>query len=94
MGWSRSTPQVAPRRPAVALKWVSNPTKSWQKLIEHYLLKRENLRAVIFIIDIRRGITNLDADLKNWLEANDLEFLLVVTKADKLSTVEKRNQLM
>lgn len=67
--------------------------KSWQKLIEHYLLKRENLRAVIFIIDIRRGITNLDADLKNWLEANDLEFLLVVTKADKLSTVEKRNQL-
>ncbi|HJL72455.1 MAG TPA: ribosome biogenesis GTP-binding protein YihA/YsxC, partial [Nitrospinaceae bacterium] len=51
--------------------------KRWKKMIEEYLLNRETLLAVIFIIDMRRNPSPLDLDLKNWLEACDVDYILV-----------------
>ena len=66
--------------------------KRWKKMIEEYLLNRENLLAVVFIIDMRRNPSPLDLDLKNWLEACDVDYILVGTKADKLSQTELKKQ--
>ena len=62
-------------------------------MIEDYLLKRETLLAVIFIIDLRRSPSPLDLDLQRWLEAFGVEYLLVGTKVDKLSQSEAKKQV-
>ena len=67
--------------------------KHWKKMIEDYLLKRETLLAVIFIIDMRRNPSPLDIDLKTWLESHGIEYLLVATKVDKLSQSEAKKQV-
>ena len=66
--------------------------KRWGKMIEDYLLKRETLLAVIFIIDLRRRPSQLDLNLQRWLEAHGVEYLLVGTKVDKLSQSEIKKQ--
>jgi len=67
--------------------------KHWKKMIEDYLLKRETLLAVIFIIDMRRNPSPLDLDLKTWLETHDIEYILIATKMDKLSQSEASKQV-
>ena len=62
-------------------------------MIEDYLLKRKNLLAVVFIIDLRRNPSPLDLDLQNWLEDFKVEYMLVGTKADKLSQSEIKTQV-
>ena len=67
--------------------------KRWKKMIEGYLLKRGTLLAVIFIIDLRRNPSPLDLDLQGWLEDCRVEYILVGTKADKLSQSEFKKQV-
>ena len=67
--------------------------KHWKKMIENYLLKRETLLAVVFIIDLRRNPTSLDLDLQGWLEDYGVEYILVGTKSDKLSQSEFNKQV-
>ena len=66
--------------------------KRWRKMIEDYLLKRETLLAVIFIIDLRHSPSQLDLSLQQWLEAHGVKYLLVGTKVDKLSQSEIKKQ--
>ena len=67
--------------------------KKWQSLVEQYLMHRENLRTVIFIVDIRRKPTDLDLHMQEWLEQYEIDYILVATKADKLSQAEQSKQL-
>ena len=55
------------------------------KLTETYLHHREQLRAVVQIVDARHGPNEADLLMIDWLQANLKSFLLVFTKADKLS---------
>jgi GTP-binding protein len=59
--------------------------RSWGKMIETYLETREGLRGVVVILDIRRGVTDMDRELLEWLAAKGIETLPVLTKGDKLS---------
>ena len=67
--------------------------KRWKKMIEDYLLKRKTLLSVVFIIDLRRNPSPLDLDLQGWLEDCGVEYILVGTKADKLSQSEFKKQV-
>ena len=67
--------------------------KRWKKMIEDYLLKRKTLLAVVFIIDLRRNPSPLDINLQLWLEDCEVEYILVGTKADKLSQSEFKKQV-
>ena len=58
---------------------------SWQQLINGYLENRETLACVVVIVDVRHELKDYDRDLVEWLRYNDIEFLLVYTKADKLT---------
>ena len=55
------------------------------RLIETYLANREALRAVVLLIDARHGPTELDLQMVDTLRSGGRPFLLVLTKADKLS---------
>ncbi len=58
---------------------------SWGRLVETYLRRRENLSAVVVILDIRRDPTEGDLELLRWLRHYRIPALCVLTKADKLS---------
>jgi GTP-binding protein len=67
--------------------------KKWRQMLEEYFIQRDPLIAIVFIVDIRRKPTELDLTLKEWLEELDRDYILVVTKADKLSTSERAKQI-
>jgi GTP-binding protein len=58
---------------------------SWQRLITGYLENRESLACVVVIVDIRHELKEYDRSLVEWLRHLAIEYLLVYTKADKLS---------
>ena len=64
----------------------------WQGMITSYLEKRESLRCVVVIVDLRHPAKEYDRDLIAWLQARSLPLLLVYTKADKLSRSEQNRQ--
>ena len=58
---------------------------AWEKFIRRYLLQRENLQCVFVLIDSRHEPQKNDLDFCCWLGENSIPFMLVFTKADKLS---------
>ncbi|UCF85040.1 MAG: YihA family ribosome biogenesis GTP-binding protein [Desulfobacteraceae bacterium] len=66
--------------------------KSWQHMVETYLDKRSNLRAVVVILDIRRDTTSGDIQLLTWLKYYGIPAIPVLTKADKLSRQQARTR--
>ena len=69
-----------------------NVKRSWQHMVETYLRKRLNLKAVVVILDIRREPNSGDVDLLNWLEHYGIHAILVLTKADKVSRQQALKQ--
>jgi GTP-binding protein len=67
--------------------------RSWQPMIEQYLSARENLKAVVVILDIRRTPGSEEIQLLEWLEQRDIPAVLVVTKSDKLSKAAQKRQI-
>jgi GTP-binding protein len=59
--------------------------KSWGEMVERYLRRRSNLKAVVVILDIRRDLSAGDKDLFDWLNYYGKKSIIVLTKADKLS---------
>ena len=63
--------------------------RSWSTLTEDYFLKNPSadaIKLVIQLIDIRTGPTDDDIMMRNWLIDNDVPFIVVATKTDKLSS--------
>lgn len=57
--------------------------KKWEKMIEDYLRKRENLVNVFVLIDSRHMPQKIDLEFVNQLGQWQIPFTLVFTKADK-----------
>jgi GTP-binding protein len=62
------------------------------KIVEGYVADRDALCAVLQLIDARHGPTELDRQMTDWLKASGKPFLLVFTKADKLSRNKLKQQ--
>ena len=65
----------------------------WKRLIEQYLAERNRLESAFLILDARRGWMEKDLELKQWLDHHEREYLVVVTKMDKLNQTEQRRTL-
>jgi GTP-binding protein len=64
--------------------------RQWKHLVEGYLLRRRAaLRAVVVLVDLRRGLEADDRALLDFLHAHQLALILVATKADKLARGER-----
>jgi len=59
--------------------------KSWGEMVETYLRRRSNLKAVVIILDIRRDLSGGDKELLDWLRYHGKKSIVVLTKSDKLS---------
>lgn len=55
------------------------------KLTATYVEQCPQLRAVVQLVDARHGPTDLDLEMVEWLQQRSKPFLLVFTKADKLT---------
>lgn len=60
--------------------------EKWQKMISDYLLHRENLQVVFELVDSRLEPQQIDVDFINNLGESGIPFVIVFTKADKVST--------
>lgn len=58
---------------------------AWGKMIEEYILSRENLQIVFVLIDSRLEPQRIDLEFINWLGECGVPLALVFTKADKQS---------
>lgn len=58
--------------------------KQWGKMIETYLKKREPLRAVLHLVDIRHEPSAEDVMMSDWLAHFGIQTCVVATKADKI----------
>jgi len=65
---------------------------AWQDLISGYLERRDSLRCVVVIVDLRHEVKVQDLELVNWLRAVGRPYLLVYTKKDKLSRNQQQKQ--
>lgn len=57
----------------------------WQKNFQVYLKQRQNLVLVIQLIDSRLEPQVSDKSMLEWLKANDIPVIIVLTKVDKIS---------
>lgn len=57
-------------------------------LVQYYLSDRISLRAVILLIDSRRGFMEIDMDFVHWLNQVPLSCGIAITKCDKLTKDE------
>ena len=68
----------------------------WQQVMANYLVTRENLKGIVLMCDPRHGLTELDQILLDIMRPRveeGLKFLVVLTKADKLTRVEQNKAL-
>lgn len=68
--------------------------EKWQKSLAEYLMKRESLKGLVVMMDIRHPLKDLDQDLIHWAVESDLPVLLLLTKADKLGPGARKKVVM
>ncbi|MCP4673039.1 MAG: YihA family ribosome biogenesis GTP-binding protein [Desulfobacula sp.] len=66
----------------------------WQPMVEQYLSERRNLYGLILLIDIRRDPKQEEFDLIEWLKANKMPFLVILTKSDKISKTKQNKRIL
>lgn len=66
--------------------------ETWKPMVESYLQTRREICLVILILDARRAASPEDLALLDWLDYHRIPSLIVLTKADKLSQIERARQ--
>jgi len=59
--------------------------RQWGKLVNDYLEGSESLKGLCFLLDCRRDPNEDDLTMLEWLQSGKINFVIVLTKADKLS---------
>ena len=73
---------------------VSEEEKArWGKMVERYLKKTKQLRAIFQLVDIRHKPNANDVQMVNWIRANGYEPIVVATKLDKIGKTQREPQL-
>lgn len=68
--------------------------RSWGPLIESFLETRPGLRAVVLIVDARRGLEADDEELLEFLRAVKRRAIVIATKLDKLPLNKRKPRLL
>jgi hypothetical protein len=61
-----------------------------EKMINTYILQREQLVNLFVLIDVRHEQQKIDRTFIDWLGENEIPFTIVFTKADKLGPVKAK----
>lgn len=97
LGKQGNTDAVLADLPGYGYAAVSRSDKlRWQQVMLNYLVSRESLTAIVLLCDPRLGLTELDDALLNAIRPRveaGLKFLVLLTKADKLTRSEQAKVL-
>ncbi len=64
--------------------------RSWRPLVESFLSSRSDLRAVVVLVDVRRGVQEQERQLLELLAAVKVPAILVATKLDKVAGSKRK----
>lgn len=67
--------------------------QSWEKMIRDYIMKRKNLMSLFLLIDSRIPPQQIDLNFIDLLGINQVPFVIVFTKSDKLSKPKLESNL-
>ncbi|MCZ2104922.1 MAG: ribosome biogenesis GTP-binding protein YihA/YsxC [Comamonadaceae bacterium] len=97
LGKQGATDAVLADLPGYGYAAVSREDKlRWQRVMLNYLVRRQSLTAIVLLCDPRLGLTELDEALLDALRPrveDGLKFLVLLTKADKLTRAEQARAL-
>ncbi|WP_409309216.1 ribosome biogenesis GTP-binding protein YihA/YsxC [Pectobacterium sp. B1J-3] len=65
----------------------------WQRALGEYLQKRNSLKGLVVLMDIRHPLKDLDQQMIQWAVDVKLPVLVLLTKADKLASGARKAQL-
>ena len=65
----------------------------WGKWVERYLEDREQLKLILFLLDLRRTPNEDDFAFFKWAQHYQKDMLVIITKADKLKKNERKKQV-
>lgn len=74
-------------------KTARTQREKWEIETRNYLLKRENIAVIFLLIDVRIPPQAIDIEFMKWLSTNQLPFVILFTKCDKLSANKIRNNV-
>ncbi len=66
--------------------------QNWGRMIETYLLERENLEMVVVLVDGVVGPTALDIQMLDWLRSHEIPHTVVATKHDKVKSSQRNKR--
>lgn len=67
--------------------------KRWSSLIEGYFDQGRWFALVVVLVDIRHDVSDLDKQMVDYLVQREVPFIIVFTKADKLSKQQRNRQV-
>lgn len=65
----------------------------WAELMESYFSSDRDLRLVVQLMDMRHAPGKQDIEMIEYMRANDIPFIVALTKCDKLNKGERLKQL-
>jgi len=68
--------------------------KKWQRSLGEYLQKRECLKGLVVLMDIRHPMKDLDQQMIFWAVDRGIPVQVLLTKADKLKSGARKAQLL
>lgn len=66
----------------------------WQKSLGEYLQKRDSLKGLVVLMDIRHPLKDLDLDLIEWAVGAEIPVLALLTKADKYAQGKRKAEVL
>lgn len=70
-----------------------NEKKRWADLMEGYFTSDRNIRLVIQLTDMRHPVTKDDLDMMRFMQSAGYDFIVVMTKSDKLNKTERTKRM-
>lgn len=61
-----------------------NERQKWADMINEYLAKSAQLKAIFQLVDARHNPTKEDITMFDWIKASGLDYMVIATKTDKL----------
>ncbi len=61
----------------------------WRGMITNFLSGHDNIRQLLVLVDIRRGIQDIDMEMLDWADREGVEPSIILTKADKLKKTHR-----
>ena len=70
-----------------------NEKKRWADLMEGYFTSDRNIRLVVQLTDMRHPVTKDDLDMMRFMQSAGYDFIVVMTKSDKLHKTERTKRM-